>query len=213
MAKSNRTALHESSIDTETNTDDRHHQNSKLGCPECHEMILVGTGRRTSLGQHTGKSKCRQAVKRKQQAKGLRTLFDVGLAHRVAGPVPHPPKMHNPPPVQADVIREDVERDLLGEDMNTTESGELGDAHTATPPTADPAAVKETCPADSIIDVDAADDAAAARTTCPADSGRDIIDVVAASGIHSAEHNVIDDLPAKPIQWLVSMPSAHLKQA
>ena len=94
MAKSNKTARHESSIDTETNTDDRHHQNSKLGC---HKMILVGTGRRTSLGKHTGKSKCRQAVKRKQQAKGLRTLFDVGLAHCVAGPVPHPPKMHNAP--------------------------------------------------------------------------------------------------------------------
>ena len=58
--------------------------------------------------------------------------------------------------------------------MNTTESGELGDAHTATPPTADPAAVQATCPADSIIDVDAAHDAAAARTTCPADSERDI---------------------------------------
>ena len=128
-------------------------------------MILVGTGRQTSLGQHTGKSKYCQAVKRKQQEKGLLlllTLFDVGLAHRVAGPVPHPPKMHNPPLVQADVIRENVERDLLDEDMNTTESGELGDAHTATPPTADSAAVKAACPANSIIDVDAADDTAAA---------------------------------------------------
>ena len=42
------------------------------------------------------------------------------------------------------------------------------------PPTADSATVKAACPANSIIDVDAADDTAAARTTCPADSERDI---------------------------------------
>jgi hypothetical protein len=175
-------------------------------------MILVGTGGQASLGQHTGKSKCRQAVKRNQKAKGLCTLFDVGLLHRVAGPVPQPPQTHIPPLVQADLIPEDVEQDLLDEDMNITESRELGDAHTAMPPTANLAAVQATCPANSIIDVDAADDATTARATCLTDLECNIINVDA-SDIHLAEHNVIDDLPAKLTQSFVSMPPAHLKQA
>jgi hypothetical protein len=116
-------------------------------------MILVGTGGQASLGQHTGKSKCRQTMKKHQQAKGLRTLFNVGLTRCVAGPVPQPPQTHIPPLVQADLIPEDVELNLLDEDMNTAESREPGDAHTIT----DATAVQETCPADLIIDVDASE--------------------------------------------------------
>ena len=44
-------------------------------------MIMVGTGGQASLQQHTGKSKCRQTVKKNQQAKKLCTLFDVSLTH------------------------------------------------------------------------------------------------------------------------------------
>ena len=166
-------------------------------------MILVGTGGQASLEQHTGKSKCRQNAKRNEQARGLRTLFDVGLTRRAAGPVLQPLQIHTPPLVQADLIPEVVELDLLDDDMNTPESGELGDAHTIALPDAGLTAGQETCPADQITDVDAADAAAATQATRPADLECDIIDVDAAGDIN---------LPAKPSQSLVSTPSAPLKQ-
>ena len=183
-------------------------------------MILVGTGGQASLGQHTGKSKCRQTVKKNQQTKGTRTLFDVGLTRRVAGPVPLPPPTHISPLVQADLILEEVELDLSVEDMSTTDSGEPGDTHTSTLPNADPTAVRETLPANMIIDVDAAaadataalpadliidinaaDDAAAAGVTGPADMESSIIDV-----------DAIGDIPAKPSQSIISMSSTNLKR-
>ena len=111
----------------------------------------------------------------------------ISPTRRTAGSVPQPPQTHVPVLVQADSIPEDIELNLSDEDMNIANSGELADAHTVTPPTADAAAVQATHHDDSIIDIDAAD-AATAWVTCPADSEHVIIDVDA---VGSCETNPI----------------------
>ena len=88
--------------------------------------------------------KARMSPRCEEEAAGKRTTYTPRCWPRplCSWSSATPSENAQPHLVLADVIREDVQRDLLGEDMTTTESGELGDAHTATPPTADPAAVK-----------------------------------------------------------------------
>jgi len=53
-------------------------------CPECDELIMVGTHGSNGLVKHQGKLKCKTTVKRKakeDKSKRNHTLFELGITH------------------------------------------------------------------------------------------------------------------------------------